>query len=188
KGTCQNFTVTITNTGNVDWVLNTASITGTNASDFTIVSGPTPDTLAPGATATVVIKFCPSTTGAESATLTFPSSSPSPSGGFSYTLTGTGVVNGVTEKASQDGYELGQSYPNPTTGTAEVFVTLPADAPVRIDLIDANGKVVRTAYTGRLTAGDHSITLDAQDLPSGTYYYELTSGSIRLTRHLTLLR
>ena len=31
--------------------------------------------------------------------------------------------------------------------------TLPTDAPVRIDLIDAKGSIVRTVFTGRMTFG-----------------------------------
>ena len=120
--------------------------------------------------------------------LTFPSSSPSPIGGFSYALTGTGVVNGVAEKAAEQGFLLGQSYPNPTTGSAVVMFTLPMDAPVRIDLIDAKGTLIRTAFTGRMTSGDHSVTLDAKDLASGTYFYTLTSGDIHLTRQMILVR
>src|ERR1019366_8380479 len=100
KGSCHNFDVTITNTGNMDWNAGTPTIAGTNASDYTIVSGPTPNPIPAGGTATVTIKFCPNIVGSETATLTFPSGSPSPIGGFSYALTGTGVVNGVSEKTS----------------------------------------------------------------------------------------
>ena len=188
KGACQNFDVTITNTGNVDWNAGTPTIAGTNAADYTIVSGPTPNPIPAGGTATVTIKFCPSIVGSETATLTFPSGSPSPIGGFSYALTGTGVVNGVSEKASDQGFELGQSYPNPTNGSAVVMFTLPTDAPVRIDLIDAKGSIVHTVFTGRMTSGDHSVTLDAKDLASGTYFYTLTSGDIHLTRQMILVR
>ena len=188
KGACQNFTVTIVNTGTLDWILGTPMIAGANAADFTIVNGPTPDTLPPGDTAMMTLKFCPSIVGSETAALTFPSSSPSPIGGFSYTLTGTGVVNGVSEKTSDQGFELGQSYPNPTTGSAVVMFTLPTDASVRIDLIDAKGSIIRTVFTGRMTSGDHSVTLEAKDLASGTYFYTLTSGDIHLTRQMILVR
>ena len=187
KGACQNFTVTITNTGNMDWNAGTPTIAGANASDFTIVSGPTPNPIPAGGTATVTIRFCSSIVGAETATLSFPSSNPSPIGGFSYALTGTGVVNGVSEKTAEQGFELGQSYPNPTTGSAVVMFTLPTDAPVRIDLIDAKGSIVRTVFTGRMTSGDHTVTLDAKDLASGTYFYTLTSGDIHLSRQMILV-
>ena len=86
------------------------------------------------------------------------------------------------------GFLLGPSYPNPTNGSAVVTFTLPMDAPVRIDLTDAKGTIVRTAFTGRMTAGDHSVTLDAKDLASGTYFYALTSGDVRLTREMILVR
>ncbi len=55
--------------------------------------------------------------------------------------------------------------------------TPPTDAPVRIDLIDSKGSIVRMVFTRRLSSGDHSVTLDAKDLASGTYFYTLTVGT-----------
>ena len=187
-GDCQDFAVTITNGGNVDWNAGAPAISGTNAADFTIVSGPTPNPITAQAMATMTINFCPTAIGTETASLTFPSASPAPISSFDYSLIGTGLGGGVAEKTSQDGFLLGQSYPNPTNGPAVVTFTLPVDAPVRIDLIDAKGVIVRTALTGRMTAGDHSVTLDAKDIASGIYFYTLISGDVRLMRQMTIMR
>jgi len=188
-GDCQNFDVTITNNGNVTWTPGTPSIGGANASDFTLVSGPAPTTIAAAGTATVTIKFCPTTQGSESMTLTFPSESPVPvPGAFSFTATGVGATSGVTLRTEQDGFVLGASYPNPTSGQAAIEVTLPRDASIRIDLLDATGALVRTAFSGNLAQGTQTVALDAKGLPSGTYFYMLTSGDVRLTRQMSLIK
>jgi hypothetical protein len=188
-GDCQNFDVTITNNGNVTWTPGAPSIGGANASDFTLVSGPAPTTIAAAGTATVTIKFCPTTQGSESMTLTFPSESPVPvPGAFSFTATGVGATSGVTLRTEQDGFVLGASYPNPTSGQAAIEVTLPKESSVRIDLLDGTGALVRTAFSGNLAQGTQTLALDAKGLPSGTYFYMLTSGDVRLTRQMSLIK
>ena len=186
--TCNTFTVTITNNGNVAWTPGTGTIGGTNAADFTIVSGPTPATIAPGGTATVTINFCPKTIGSESMTLTFPSSSPKPVTAFSFSTNGIGSASGVTLRTEEAGFSLGQTYPNPTTGDAAIALTLPYDAPIRIDLIDATGALVKTAYQGNLSQGNQMVNISAKGLPSGTYFYQLSSGDVRLTRQMSVVK
>jgi hypothetical protein len=39
---------------------------------------------------------------------------------------------------------------------------------------------------GKLSAGSHTVTLDASQLSSGTYYYELISGSTHLVKSMIL--
>jgi len=187
--TCNSFDITIVNNGNVAWTPGTGTIGGANASDFTIVSGPTPSTIAAGGTGTVTVNFCPKSTGTESMALTFPSESPVPvAGAFSFTATGVGATSGVTLRTEQDGFVLGASYPNPTNGQAAIEVTLPKESSVRIDLLDGTGALVRTAFSGNLAQGTQTLALDAKGLPSGTYFYMLTSGDVRLTRQMSLIK
>jgi len=40
----------------------------------------------------------------------------------------------------------------------------------------------------RMDAGSFEVTIDAKGLPSGTYFYMLTSGDVRLTRQMTLIK
>ena len=186
--TCNTFTVTITNNGNIAWTPGNGTISGTSAADFTIVSGPTPATIAPGGTATVTINFCPKTVGSESMTLTFPSSSPTPVTAFSFNTNGIGASSGVTLRTEENGFSMGQTYPNPTTESATIAITLPYDAPVRIDLINATGALVKTAYQGNLSHGDQMVEISAKGLPSGTYFYQLSSGDVRLTRQMSVIK
>jgi hypothetical protein len=65
-------TVTVTNTGSVPLTITSASVTGTNAAEFSETADTcTNATLNAGATCTVSVTFTPSAQGARSATLTF---------------------------------------------------------------------------------------------------------------------
>jgi hypothetical protein len=182
---CDTFTATIWNQGNIPWTPGLGAIT--SGPDFTAIGTTTPATIQSGQSGTIQVQFCPKTSGTETAELTFPNAIPLPFSG-TVTLSGDGTLAGVAERTEQDGFSLGASYPNPTNGKADVLVTLPRESKVAVVLIDARGATVRTAYTGNLGMGDHVVTLDASALPSGTYFYTLTSGDVRLTREMIVGR
>ena len=185
---CDTFSVTVSNTGNFPWTPGMGTISGTNASDFSIVSGPTPAAIPANGTATVMVSFCPSMLGTESMTLTFPNGTPTPIPPLSYNVNGIGASSGVAMKAEQDGFVLGQSYPNPASGLAEVSFTLPNDASISIVLMDLTGQTVQSVFTGNLSAGAHTLPMNVNSLSSGTYFYTLTSGDVQLTRQMTIVR
>jgi hypothetical protein len=101
---------------------------------------------------------------------------------------GNAQVNGVAMHTSVSGFVLGQSYPNPATEEAQVIVTLPKQSLVHVELLDARGVVVRSVFNGALSLGDHTLATDTKELASGTYFYVLTSGDIRLIRSLVVAR
>jgi hypothetical protein len=187
KGECKDFTVTITNNGNVDWTPGALTITGANQADFTFVSL-SPSTIAAGGSAILTVRFCPTTTSAEGATASFNAASPMPLAPFSIALSGTGQVNAVADIVRMNGYELGQNYPNPMHNSSDVVVTVPEESLVTLQLVDLTGHVVRTVTAERMSQGLHTVTIDATGLPSGTYYYILTSGSTRLMRQLIVTK
>ncbi len=188
KGDCVNDTINFPNNGNISWNPGTPTLGGPDAADFTIVSSTTGATAA-GGTVQVILKFCPSKVGAEMVTIDFPSSSPEPYLWTTDTINANGLQAGaVAERSEQNGFVLGQCYPNPTNASAQVALSLPIDASVRMDIIDATGAVVRNAFSGRLSTGDHTLSIDAKGLASGTYYYVVTSGDVRLTRQMVLVK
>ena len=85
-------TFTINNTGNADLEIGTISITGTDASEFTIQNDNCSGrTIAPSGACTVDVVFSPTSAGAKSANLTIPSNDPGiPT--LNVALNGTGVI------------------------------------------------------------------------------------------------
>lgn len=183
---CSDFTVTITNNGNVDWTPGTPSITGPNASEFTFVSL-NPETIPAGSTGTLTLRYCPTAIGNSTATLNFPNASPAPLGNFTYSLSGRGTSGaGVNTATASRGVVLGQNHPNPSMTTASFTIVIPRESLVRIDLFDQTGALVRNIMSERIS-GERTIDVDVTTLASGTYNYVLTNEEVRLVRQLTVV-
>lgn len=68
-------------------------------------------------------------------------------------------------------------YPNPATDVARVEFTLITTSRVVLQLFDLGGKEVMTQNTGQLPTGIHSVTLNVEDLPAGTYLIRVNAGN-----------
>ncbi len=96
-------TFTITNTGNADLLLTGAprvSISGANASDFTVVSQP-PSTIAAGTSATFQVMFHPGAVGERTAVLSIPDNDPTQAP-YTFNIVGTGTVAGPSQLVVDD--------------------------------------------------------------------------------------
>jgi hypothetical protein len=62
--------------------------------------------------------------------------------------------------------------PNPSSGPLQVDYTLPDGGPVRLDISDSQGRLIRTLFQGRQAGGEHRKTFDLE-LPAGIYYVHL---------------
>ncbi len=75
--------------------------------------------------------------------------------------------------------------PNPTTGPLALSLTVPAAGPVAVEAFDALGRRVYHAEE-ELTAGEHTLVLDASAWVSGPYVVRAGSGggtaSVRIVR------
>jgi len=91
--------------------------------------------------------------------------------------------------ALPSGILLHQNYPNPFNPTTVIRFELPREMAVDLVVTDALGREVWKAV-GRwpLAVGEHAITFDAADLPSGIYHYRLETPDGVLARKMLLLR
>lgn len=105
----------------------------------------------------------------------------------SVTLTRS-TLTSTAEETLPTSYELDQNYPNPFNPVTAIRFGLPEAAHVRLTVHDALGRQVRTLVDETRPAGRHTVTLNAADLPSGTYLYRISAGSYEATRTLTLLK
>jgi hypothetical protein len=90
-------------------------------------------------------------------------------------------------------YVLYQSYPNPFNPTCVIRFDLPRSGNVTLRVFDAAGRVVRTVVDRWMESGTHAEVWDgksdrAVDMPSGVYFYELTTPDFRSTRKAVMLR
>ena len=89
---------------------------------------------------------------------------------------------------SADAREALAVYPNPTTASATVALTLERVADVTVAVYDVLGRRVAMLAEGPFEIGTHRFTLDGSDLPAGIYLVRAESGERRLTERITLLR
>lgn len=91
-------------------------------------------------------------------------------------------------EAVPNGFELDQNHPNPFNPNTTIRYALPLGGEVQLTVYNTAGQQVSTLIDGYRTAGTYSVSLDASDLSSGTYYYRLETASGVQTRSMTLLK
>ncbi len=138
---------------------------------------------------TLTLRYAPTTAAYDSAPPWFMVVGPAGSTGDLQGFRGRGVGDG---EAKPTAFALRQNRPNPFSGTTEIRFELPAETPVRLEVFDAQGRVVRTLAGGAFPAGFHSVTWDQRDASGarvrpGIYFYRMVAGSFRAQRKMVLL-
>lgn len=93
-----------------------------------------------------------------------------------------------SEAESPESIELKQNYPNPFNPTTTIGFYLPVATDVRIGIYNVVGQQVGLLADDRLSAGDHSISWNALDMPSGVYIVQLEAMNTVQTRKITLIK
>jgi hypothetical protein len=94
----------------------------------------------------------------------------------------------VMESAAPSSFALLASYPNPFNPIATLRYSIPQNAPVKLEVFDALGRIVSTLVDEKKNAGEYHVQFDGTALASGTYLCRLTAGTIVLSNKLVLLK
>ncbi len=177
-------------------VVDSANITGTATSEFTITDGKSMATLQPGKTESVTVSFAPiAPAGLKNVTLTVYFEGQNSGGPIQSTITeqlsGTANIplNGVREDAV-----LSSSMsidPNPFSSAASIQLTAPDAGALGIVVHDALGRTVYTSELRETGAGQtQSFTFDAKalGLPNGVYYVTAFLGERQASRAVVFTR
>ena len=84
--------------------------------------------------------------------------------------------------------QLQQNYPNPFNPSTTISFSVSQSSFVEIYLYDVMGRKTKTLINRYLTAGDHKVLLNADELPSGIYYYTLISEGQIISKAATLIK
>jgi len=105
---------------------------------------------------------------------------------FSFT---TGVRTSVGEDAEiPTEFVLEQNYPNPFNPSTQIRFGLPQSTEIRLEVFTLLGQSVGVVAEGQMSAGYHSVTFDAQNLPSGVYLYRLITPLTVQTQVMILMK
>jgi len=105
------------------------------------------------------------------------------------------IVSVKDEKRLPNEFSLSPNYPNPFNPTTKIKFSLPNVGdenfrPLQTQLIvyDILGREIKTLLNKPLQPGEYEVEFDATGLPSGVYFYRLSSGSFSQTKKMVLLR
>ena len=71
-------------------------------------------------------------------------------------------------------YELGQNYPNPSSGNSMIDFTIAKTADVSITIYDETGRKLSCAYSQTTSSGTQTVQLNyPMDLENGNYFYTM---------------
>ena len=82
------------------------------------------------------------------------------------------------------GFELNQSFPNPSRGMSTITYSIPQKAQVSLTIYDMQGRVVKVFQNGERAPGKYAVTVPANLLKAGVYYYKLEAGDFKATKKM----
>ncbi len=107
---------------------------------------------------------------------------------FAFTGISSGTVSVVNRYVIIGEYWLDQNYPNPFNPSTTIPFVIPKAEFVSLKVFNSLGQDIATIVNGPRAAGNHRVTWDAGQVPSGVYFYRISAGSFVQTRTLHLVR
>jgi hypothetical protein len=100
------------------------------------------------------------------------------------------IISGVIDiyRETPLSYILEQNYPNPFNPSTTIRYALPTQSFVTLKVYNILGQEITTLVSGKQEAGFHYTIFQNNLLPSGVYYYNLSTGEFSETKKLILIR
>ena len=99
------------------------------------------------------------------------------------------TITSVKENFAQPReFYLFQNFPNPFNPTTTIEYTLQRNSNVTIKIYNTLGEQVKTLVNKYQTIGNYKISFNANNLTSGVYFYQLTTGGGIITRKMIYLK
>jgi hypothetical protein len=83
---------------------------------------------------------------------------------------------------------LGEAIPNPASGDAKIQFSVDESSNITIELFDMSGKAVKSLYNSQVSAGTQEITINVNNVPSGSYNVVLKTGNRTAVRTIQVVR
>jgi len=99
------------------------------------------------------------------------------------------ITESKTEKLNLPAnFLLMQNYPNPCNPTTTIKFEIPREGKVSLVVYNTLSQKVKELVNEIKPAGSYQVTMDGANMPSGIYFYQLTTGSFSQTKKLLLLK
>lgn len=99
----------------------------------------------------------------------------------------SGIIDFETSQFLK-GFELFQNYPNPFNPTTSIKFRVLQNEFVSLKVFDILGNEIITLVNETKEAGTFEVKFDGIDIPSGVYFYTLTSGNNFLVNKMSLIK
>ena len=91
------------------------------------------------------------------------------------------VINSIEDEKPTiipENFSLEQNYPNPFNPSTTISFSLPIESKVTLKIFDLLGQEIKTLIDNSLTAGNHQVKFNADELNSGIYFYQIYAAGI----------
>lgn len=85
-------------------------------------------------------------------------------------------------------YSLKQNYPNPFNPTTSIKFDLKKSGFVSLKVYSMAGAEVKSLVNENVNAGSYEVSMNAENLPSGTYFYTLETADFKETKKMMLVK
>jgi len=93
------------------------------------------------------------------------------------------VTNTSINDISKNNISVSQNYPNPFNGSTQIDINLNTSTSVVIDVTNMLGQTINS-ISKQLTAGTHAVTLNADNMKSGIYFYTVKTNNSSVTHKM----
>ena len=103
------------------------------------------------------------------------------------------IENNVVAGAEDNGslareFRLAQNFPNPFNPSTEIKFSVPTGGRASLKVYNSIGQEIAALVDGEVEAGAHSAQFNANNLASGTYFYQLRTGDNVATQKMMLIK
>jgi hypothetical protein len=100
----------------------------------------------------------------------------------------TDVPTDLPAAAIPRNFRLEQNYPNPFNPSTTIRFAIARKVHVTLSIYNLVAQKMITLINREMIPGEYEIRFNAQDLPSGVYFFRLDAGTFSQTRKLILLK
>ena len=85
-------------------------------------------------------------------------------------------------------FYLGQNHPNPFMGKTIIKYCVPEEVRIKLEIFDGRQEKIKTLVDEIKEPGTYQVEFNPNGFGEGIYLYQLTAGSVMLTKMMTLLK